>query len=140
MIRRLVLRSGPGVAAGDAAALLVFVLVGLLSHHGGVSATGLARDGLSFVGCWLVAGVAFGLYAHPSPRRLLATWVVAVPVAVLIRAVVLGRSPNGKEAGFLAVALTFTLLFVVALRLVVGLVSARTGRPEVGRARPRVDT
>jgi hypothetical protein len=56
-------------------------------------------------------------------RTLLATWIVGVPVGILIRALALGRDPDGKEAAFLAVSLVFTLLFVVAWRIAFGLLT-----------------
>jgi hypothetical protein len=37
---------------------------------------------------------------------------------VLVRALILGRHLGGHEAAFLAVSLVFTLLFVVAARVV----------------------
>ena len=41
--------------AADLVALAVFVTVGLLNHHGGLSAGGYARDLLPIAGCWLLA-------------------------------------------------------------------------------------
>jgi hypothetical protein len=52
---------------------------------------------------------------------VLATWALGVPVGVLIRALVLGRSLNGKEATFLGVALVSILLFVLVLRSLLAL-------------------
>ena len=106
----------------DAAALVVFAVVGLLSHHGAVSARGLARDALPLLGCWFAAALAFRLYQRPSVARLLATWAVGITTGVLVRALVLGHTLNGHEAAFLGVALVFTLLFVVALRIAVAAV------------------
>lgn len=104
----------------DGAALIVFAIVGLLSHHGTVTATGLARDALPLLGCWFAAALAFRLYVRPSPGRLLATWATGITAGVLVRALILGRTLNGHEAAFLGVALTFTLLFVVVLRVLGG--------------------
>ena len=104
----------------DASALVVFAIVGLLSHHGTVTATGLARDALPLLGCWFAAALAFRLYARPSRARLLATWATGITAGVLVRALILGRTLNGHEATFLGVALTFTLLFVVVLRVLGG--------------------
>ena len=105
-------------AAADGAALLLFACVGLVSHRGGVSATGLARDALPLVACWFAVAAALGTYRRGGPWRLVATWAVAVPLAVLVRALALGHALDGGEAAFLAVSLAFTLLFVLALRLV----------------------
>ena len=107
----------PGVLAlSDAAALLLFAVVGLLSHEGGLSAAGLARDALPLLAGWFAAALVFGTYRRRSLRTLLLAWVVGVPVGVGLRALVLGRAPDGRQAAFLGVALAFTLLFVLALR------------------------
>ena len=104
-------------AALDAAAILAFVTVGLLSHHGGVSLRGYARDAIPFLGCWFAAAAVFGLYTRGGLRPLVATWAVAVPAAVLIRSLVLGRALDGKEAAFLAVSLVTIGVLVGGLRL-----------------------
>jgi uncharacterized membrane protein HdeD (DUF308 family) len=109
----------------DAVALVAFALVGLLSHHGTVTAGGLARDALPLLGGWFAAALAFRLYRSPSLSRLLATWACGVTVGVAIRALVLGRSFNGHEAAFLGVALAFTLLFLLVLRVAVAVTVAR---------------
>jgi hypothetical protein len=100
----------------DVVALLVFVTIGLLNHHGGITAAGYARDAIPIGGCWLVAGGAFDLYKRPRLRALLATWLVGVTAGVLVRALV-RRHIDGGDAVFLAVGLCFTLLFVVVARI-----------------------
>jgi hypothetical protein len=111
----------PAAAATDVVALLAFVAVGLLNHHGAITATDYLRDAGPIVGCWLLAGGSFGLYRRPRLRALLATWLAGVTAAVLVRALVLWRL-DSDDAVFLAVALAFTLLFVVAARLAVSFV------------------
>ena len=101
--------------AADLLGLLAFVTVGLLNHHGGLSATGYARDLLPIAGCWLVAAGAFDLYNRASRPALLKTWLAGVTTGVAIRQLVLWRV-DGGDAVFLAVALIFTLLFVLAFR------------------------
>lgn len=108
-------RRGRVWPAADAAALVAFAIVGLLSHHGTVTAAGLAHDALPLLGCWFTAALAFGLYRRPSLPRLLATWACGVTAGVVIRALV-------------GVALVFTLLFVLVLRVAVAAVVPR--RPE----------
>jgi Protein of unknown function (DUF3054) len=104
-------------AACDGAALVLFAVVGLLSHHGAVSGRGLARDALPLLGGWFVAAALLRLYARPGPARLAGTWLVGVTGGVVVRATILRHSDVGKEAAFLAVSLAFTLLFVLAARL-----------------------
>jgi hypothetical protein len=126
---------GPGLAAfsrrgwmwpaADAVALLAFSVVGLLSHHGTVTARGLAHDALPLLGGWFAAALVFRLYTRPSLGRLLATWACGVTAGVAVRALVLGRSFDGHEAAFLGVALAFTLLFVLVLRVALAATVAR---------------
>jgi hypothetical protein len=111
--------------AADAAALVAFCIVGLLSHHGAVTAGGLAHDALPLLGGWFAAALLLRLYTRPSLARLLATWACGVTAGVAIRALVLGRSFDGREAAFLGVALAFTLLFVFVLRVAVATTVAR---------------
>lgn len=108
----------------DAIALVAFAVVGLLSHRGTVTAPGLARDALPLLGGWFAAALVFRLYRRPSPTRLLATWACGITAGVLVRALVLGHALDGHEAAFLAVALAFTLLFVLVARAVLALVLA----------------
>jgi hypothetical protein len=109
------------LALSDGAALALFSVVGLLSHDGTVSAAGLARDALPLLAGWFAAALLFRTYRGRSVRTLFLAWIVGVPLGVALRAVVLGRAFDGREAAFLGVALTFTLLFVVALRAAVSL-------------------
>jgi hypothetical protein len=102
--------------ACDTAAIVVFAVIGNLSHHGDVSVRGLARDVLPLLGGWLAAALMFGLYRQPTLWRLAATWLVGVTAGVVVRAAILGHTNAGKGASFLAVALVFTLLFSLAAR------------------------
>ena len=113
--------------AADLLALLAFVTVGLVNHDGHVSATGYARDFLPFAACWLVAAGTFDLYRRPRLRAFLATWVLGIVGGVLVRALV-RLHIDGGDAVFAAVALAFTLLFVVAFRIAASAVA----RPRVG--------
>jgi hypothetical protein len=111
-------------SACDAVALVAFAVVGLLSHRGGVSGSGLARDALPLLGGWFAAAALLHLYDRPSPLRLAGTWLVGVSAGVVVRALVLGHTQVGREAAFLAVSLAFSLVFVLAARLLVGLAPA----------------
>jgi hypothetical protein len=113
-------------AIADAVALLVFVTVGLLSHHGGVSLAGYARDALPFLGCWFAAAAIFGLYRHPTRGALLKTWAVGITAGVLVRQLVVW-SLHWDDLVFLVVALTFTLVFVLLARAF--LVATRLSSP-----------
>jgi hypothetical protein len=108
------------LAPTDAVAILLFVTIGLLSHHKGLSLRGYARDALPIMAGWFGAAILFRAYIVHRQTRVLATWIVGVTVGVVARALILGHSLNGKEAEFLGVALAFVLLFVYLLRSVVG--------------------
>jgi hypothetical protein len=107
----------PRTAIADALAILVFVTIGLLSHHGDLTVAGYARDALPFLGCWFGAALVFRLYSRPGRWRLAATWAVGVPLGVLVRALVLGRHLGSKEAAFLVVSLVTVGVLVIVFRL-----------------------
>ena len=121
LLARILLPSHLAAVGADAVALLVFVTIGLFTHHGGASAADYARDAVPLLGCWLLAGGAFDLYKRPRVRALLATWLVGVTAGVLLRAL-LRWHIDGGDAVFLAVALCFTLLLVAVVRIAVSFV------------------
>jgi hypothetical protein len=116
--------------ASDALAIVVFAAVGQLSHHGGVSLAGFARDALPLLASWFVAAWAFGAYRRPELSTFLRTWLVGVTVGVAVRAAILGRAIGGRELAFLVTSLVFVLLFVLAFRAV-GRVALRRRRRAV---------
>ena len=111
----------------DAAAILVFVTIGLISHRHGF-AKGYARDLPPFLGCWFAVALLLRLYRQGGRGRLVATWLVAVPLAVLVRALAFGRSLNGSEAAFLVVSVVTIGVLVGAGRLALRAAGARDGR------------
>ena len=82
----------------------MFVVIGVLTH--GSSVTALVRDLLLFLGCWFAAALALTPVAPDLADRRHA--------AVLIRAAIVGHF----AADFYGIALAFTLLFVLAARLI----------------------
>ena len=99
-------------AAWDAAALLVFVVVGVLTH--GASAGAFVRDLLCILGGWFAAALVLRLYRRGGWWRLVATWLAGISAGVLVRAAFVGHLADD----FWGVALAFTALFVVAARLI----------------------
>ena len=91
-------------ALADAAALTMFTVVGVLTHGSSVGALG--RDLLLFLGCWFAAAFVLRLYARAGWRRLLATWLISVTAAVLVRAAIVGH----WAGDFYGVALAFTMV------------------------------
>ena len=112
---------------GDALALLLFAWVGRSSHA--LSALDIAA-GLStaapFIISWFLITPWFGLYrAGVSqtwqkllPRLLLAWLVIGGPLALVLRALFLGRPiPGGIIPIFALITLSITTLFMVTWRL-----------------------
>lgn len=124
-MKRLLAVSPPLAAGADAAAIVVFTVIGLLSHDGALSGRGFARDALPLLGGWFAVALLVRLYTRPESRRLAATWLVGITAGVAIRAAILGRTHVGKEAAFLAVALVFTAVFALAARLAAATASGR---------------
>src|SRR4051812_43151540 len=108
-------------ATADAAAIVVFTLIGLLSHDHTLSGRGLARDLVPLLGGWFAVALLVRLYTRPAWWRLVATWLIGITGGVAVRAAILGHTNIGKEAAFLAVALSFTAVFVLVARLAAGL-------------------
>lgn len=114
--------------AADAVALTCFVGIGTASH-GGLALAGSGAVTLAcMLACWFAAAAAFAAHRRGGPVRTVATWAVAVPAAVALRALLLGRPLDSGEAAFLATSLIFSALFVLTARLV----AARISRPRRG--------
>lgn len=113
------------VALADAIAIAAFTVAGIVSHTGGLSLRAVAEDALPLLAGWMVAAAATGLYRRPSPRPLLATWLLGISAGVALRAAALGRLDEPRQLAFLATTLVLTLVCVAATRLVLWAVSER---------------
>jgi Protein of unknown function (DUF3054) len=110
--------------ATDLVALGAFVLVGVRSHHETATSTVFLRTAIPFVGAWLAVAALVRTYRHPTVGHLVKTWSIAVPVGVILRALWVG-SEGTRVLVFLVVAMAFTLLFLLAGRLLARVVTAR---------------
>jgi hypothetical protein len=123
-MRRLLV-GGPGAiwyALADAAALVVFVLIGLRGHRV-TTVEAFLRTAVPLLAAWFLVAWLAHAYRRPGWRSLLRTWVVAVPIGLLVRTLIVG-SPNGvRILVFIAVGLAFTLVFLVIGRLLARLLS-----------------
>ena len=117
----------PPVAVIDGAALLVFVVVGV-AIHGAVSPVAVVRDAAFLLPAWYGAALVLRLYRTTSWRVFLLTWVVAVPVGIMLRQAWVGRLPSRATVAFLSAALPLTLAFLVTGRIVTAL-ATRVMRP-----------
>jgi hypothetical protein len=107
------------LAAGDAGAIVVFVVIGLSTHDEGVTAGAVVRVAGPILGLGFVAALHFGTYRRPAIRTLLPAWAAAVAGGILIRYAIFHRPATvPKLLVFLCVGLAFTLLFLLAWRVV----------------------
>jgi hypothetical protein len=113
------------LAVGDAAAIVLFAVVGLANHGEGITLAGLARNTLPILGVWFALAPLVGTYRRPGLRTLVATWAIAVPVGVAIRGVVLHRDADGSQVAFGVVTLIVTLVFLLAWRGIARFVTQR---------------
>ena len=105
----------------DALALMLFVLVGIVEHDEGSNvATLFLRNAVPLLASWFVVARFTGAYRRPGLRTLLLTWAIAVPSGLLLRTAWVGSPKGGELAVFLGIGMGFTLLFVLAGRLVTG--------------------
>jgi Protein of unknown function (DUF3054) len=117
-MRKLV-TGGPGAvwyALADAAALVVSVLIGLRGHRVG-TVEGFLRTAVPLLGVWFLVARLAHTYRRPGWRSLLRTWIVAVPVGLLVRTLIVGSPEGARILVFIAVGLAFTLVFLVIGRL-----------------------
>jgi len=112
---------------GDVVALLVFTLIGLANHKDGITAASVLKVMGPLVVVGGIATTIFGTYRRPGVRTLLPAWLVAVPIAIVIRKAMFHTPATWSSTGiFIGVALAFTLLFISAWRLVARYVLRRT--------------
>jgi hypothetical protein len=109
----------------DLLALILFVVVGMRSHGIGAYAQVFFRNAVPVCAAWLCFSLVVRTYQPPRLRSLLITWILAVPVALVVRTAWVG-SPRGEQVWvFLGVATAFTMLFLLAGRAVAELVGRR---------------
>jgi hypothetical protein len=100
----------------DAVALLAFVAIGLRGHDGR-TVEGLLRNAVPLLGAWFLVAWAAHTYRRPGWRSLLKTWIVAVPIGLLVRTALVGSPRGPRILVFVGVGLAFTLLALVLARL-----------------------
>ncbi|HEY6567141.1 MAG TPA: DUF3054 domain-containing protein [Actinomycetota bacterium] len=118
----------------DAAALIVFVLAGMRSHHEGTLVGVFMRNAVPLVCAWFVVAALFRTYRRAGLKVVFQTWIVAVPIGLIVRSLWVGSPQGSRVFVFLAVGLAFTLLFLMAGRGVIALATGR-GYPQ-GRRTP----
>ena len=119
------------LAIGDAAAILLFAVVGLINHDEGITVAGLARNVLPIFGVWFAISPFTRTYTRPGWRTMLITWVIAVPVGVVIRAIALKRAADESQIAFAIITLIVTLAFLSGWRAFASRI--KVGEQTVGR-------
>jgi len=115
----------------DGVSLLAFTWVGVAVHRSALDASVVLRDVGPFLGVWFVLVPLTSIYRRPGWGSLVRHWLLAIPLAVLGRQVLLGRPLDRAALLFLVVALAFTGLFLAAGRVVATrfVVPRRAARP-----------
>jgi hypothetical protein len=115
-------RRGVWYILADAAALIVFVLIGIRGHHAGTM-EGFLRNAVPLLGVWFLVAWLAHTYRRPGWRSLIRNWIVAVPIGLLVRSMIVGSPKGGRILVFIAVGLAFTLVFLVLARLLARILS-----------------
>jgi hypothetical protein len=127
---------------GDLLALILFVLVGQTNHgtvDKGSPFLGALQTSWEFALLWLLIGWALDAFPHFEDwtarillGRALLTWLVAAPLALLLRSLVLSRL--NIPTLFLAATLGFGVLFLWTWRLLIVLIqrTIRRRQPLIG--------
>ena len=84
---------------------------------------GLLLSAAPLLGAWFLVAWLARAYRRPGWGSLLRTWIVAVPVGLLVRTVIVGSPRGARILVLLGVGLAFTLLFLVLGRALARLVS-----------------
>jgi len=109
-------------AVADAAALIVFVLVGISGHRAGTM-EGFLRNAAPLLAVWFLVAWLAHAYRRPGWRSLVKNWIVAVPVGLLVRTLIVGSPRGVRILVLIAVGLAVTLVFLVLGRLLARLLS-----------------
>ncbi len=102
----------------DGVSLLTFTWVGVAVHRSVLGASVVLRDVGPFLGVWFVLVPLTSVYRRPGWGSLVRHWLLAIPLAVLGRQVLLGRPLDRAALVFFLVALVFTGLFLAAGRVI----------------------
>lgn len=124
---------------GDLLALMLFVLVGQTDHgtvDKGRPLLGVLQASWEFALLWLLVGWPLDAFPHFKDwtvrnllGRALLTWLVAAPLGLLLRSLVLSRL--NIPTLFLAATLGFGVLFLWAWRLLIVLIQRIIGRRQL---------
>ena len=109
----------------DAIALMVFVVAGIRSHHEVGALDLFLRNAVPLEVAWFAVSAVAATYRRLGRRTLLWTWIIAVPMGLVVRSIWVGSPSGARLLVFVAIGLVFTLLFLLAGRGVVALIHRR---------------
>lgn len=110
-------------------AIVLFAVIGVLSHDHGLTLLHVVRDAGPIGGGWFAAALAAGLYRRPGWKAYLLTWAPGIVAGVLVRAGILGRDIDGKQASFLITTLIVCAVLTLGLRGFSRLAATRLAGP-----------
>ncbi len=133
--------SGPAASpawliAADSIALVVFVAAGMRSHHEGSASWIFLRNAIPLFVAWFGVAALLKTYRTPGPSIVVKTWIVAVPLALVVRTLWVGSPDGARFFVFLGVGLAFTLLFLTIGRVLVTLIGRRVSPDRRRGSRP----
>jgi hypothetical protein len=102
----------------DAVGVLAFTILGLRTHLVAQTPPAVLRTVGPLWVAWLAIGVWRGAYRAPFSAGLFQTWILAVPLGLVARQLLLGRPIGPRFLVFVGVALVMTLPCVAVARLV----------------------
>lgn len=108
----------------DGASLILFVLAGISGHRAGTM-DGFLRNAVPLLGVWFLVAWLARTYRRPGWRSLLRNWIVAIPVGLLLRTLIVGSPKGVRILVLIAVGLAFTLALLILGRLLARLLSRR---------------
>ena len=121
-------RNVPWVVVADVLALVLFVMLGLRTHHVD-TVRGFLTTAAPLLGAWFFVALGFThAYRRPGIGSLLRTWIVAVPTGLLLRTALVGSPKGARIVVLLLLGMALTLAFLVVGRVLARLVSGAVRR------------
>lgn len=115
------------LVVGDLIALSLFVPLGARNHNEGLSLAVITRNLLPVAFSWLVVAIILRTYFRHGFRWVLINWAVAIPLAIAVRGIAVGRLLTSATLIFLGIAMAVTLTLLLSWRLLAYLVARFAG-------------
>lgn len=110
------------LAVGDVVAISLFVPLGVRNHNSAITVAVIARNLVPLVVSWIVVAVILDTYTKGGIWRPALTWLISVPIALLVRAALLGRVFTVVTAVFIPIAMSAILVLLVGWRVIAWLI------------------